>query len=302
MKISTIFLFLFVIIIFLILFGSNIAFTGIKNVKDNWAKYRCSPMVMPFASIFGHDTTSNFTYCIQTMQSNYMSYLTQPLNYNFNIINELGSSLTNAVDDVRAFFNNIRDMITNIIQQVFGVFLNILIEFQRLTINIKDLFSKMIGILATLLYTIMGTINTMQSAWDGPPGQMVQSLGGGGLCFDPETKIKTENGLVAMKNLTLGTLLKNGSTVRAVLRIHNLDENKNPTEMLYKIDGGENKEPIYVTGSHLIFDSSIKEFVKVKDFSSEITDKKCEELACLITSDHTIPIGERLFHDWEDNN
>ena len=227
MKISTIFLFLFVIIIFLILFGSNIAFTGIKNVKDNWTKYRCSPMVMPFASIFGHDTTSNFTYCIQTMQSNYMSYLTQPLNYNFNIVNELGSSLTSAVDDVRAFFNNIRDMITNIIQQVFGVFLNILIEFQRLTINIKDLFSKMIGILATLLYTIMGTINTMQSAWDGPPGQMVQSLGGGGLCFDPETKIQTKNGLVAMKNLTLGTLLKNGSTVRAVLRIHNLDENKN---------------------------------------------------------------------------
>ena len=302
MQISTVIQVIIIFVIFILLFVSNILAVGIKNVKDNWPEYRCNPSVMPFANIFGEDTASNFTYCIQTMQSNYMGYLTQPFNYNFNIINELGSSITNAVNDVRAFFNNLRDMITSVIQEVFGTFLNILVEFQKITMNIKDLFSKMIAVLATLLYTIMGSINTMQSAWAGPPGQLVQQLGGGALCFDPETKIMTENGLVAMKNLTLGTILKNGSIVRAVLRIHNLDGNKNQVENLYKINGGENKDPIFVTGSHLIYNPSIKQFIKVKNFSTEITDKKCEELACLITSDHTIPIGNKLFHDWEDNN
>ena len=42
---------------------------------------------------------------------------------------------------------------------------------------------------------------------------------------------------------------------------------------------------------------------KVEDSSfSELTDIKCEKLTCLITSNHTIPIGGRIFHDWEDNN
>ena len=35
---------------------------------------------------------------------------------------------------------------------------------------------------------------------------------------------------------------------------------------------------------------------------TKITDTKHETLCCLITSDHTIPIGKHIFHDWEDNN
>ena len=301
MKISDITLSIFIILIFVLLLVFNILLVGIKNIENNWPEYRCNPMVMPFASVFGQDTVSNFTYCIQTMQTNYMNYLMQPLNYNFNVINELGSGLTTAVNDIRAFFDNIRDMITSIIQEVFGVFLNLLVELQRLTINIKDLFSKIIRVLAVLLYTIMGSINTMQSAWAGPPGQMVQQL-----CFEPETKIQTKDGLIAMKDLPLGTILKNGSRVRSVLRIHNLDDNNNHIEPLFKVGGGENNESIYVSGSHLIFDPLINEFVKVKNlrhnFPCEPTEKNCDEFTCLITSDHTIPIGKRLFHDWEDNN
>ena len=64
-----------------------------------------------------------------------------------------------------------------------------------------------------------------------------------------------------------------------------------------------NYNNIIVSGSHLVFDPKYKNFVKVEDSSfSELTDIKCEKLTCLITSNHTIPIGGRIFHDWEDNN
>ena len=49
-----------------------------------------------------------------------------------------------------------------------------------------------------------------------------------------------------------------------------------------------------------------KRDVKVKDLRgikpSILTDIKTDEFSCLITSDHSIPIGEWLFHDWEDNS
>ena len=114
MNISDLSLTVFIIIMFIVLFGFNLFTIGISKIKNDWPIYRCNPMVMPFASLFGQDTVTNFTYCIQTMQSNYMSFLMQPLHYNLDIIGNLGSHITEAINDVRAFFNNIRNFITSI--------------------------------------------------------------------------------------------------------------------------------------------------------------------------------------------
>ena len=298
MKTSDLTTTILIIFIFVLLYVFNILSVGINKIKEDWPLYRCNPAVMPFASFFGHDASSNFTYCIQSMQSNYMSYLMQPLMYNLDVIGDIGKSITNSINDVREFFNNIRSSITSVVQSIFGVFLNILIEFQRLTINIKDLFNKLIGILITLMYTLDGSIHTMNSIWAGPPGQLTRAL-----CFHPETKLRLkDDSLVCMKDIPLNSVLKNGTIVNAVMHISNLDENGNCIEALYKVKGGE-KEDILVSGSHLIYDSSNNKFIQVEDFSqAEKTEILTETFTCLITSNHIIPIGKWIFHDWEDNN
>lgn len=300
MKTSDISQTIIILLIFILLYLFNIFSIGIKKIRNNWPKYRCNPMIMPFANIFGEDIMRNFTFCIQGMQKDYMKYLMQPLNYNFSILGQLGQNLSVNIQNIREFFNKLRNMITDSIKNIFGVFLNIIIEFQRIIINIKDLFAKLIGILATLLHTISGLIYTMESGWNGLPGQMVRAL-----CFDPETLILTnDNTLVPMKNIEPGTILKNGSRVSATMKISNLDEKDNFIEDIYEVKNGENNNVIYVTGSHLIYDKNISEFVEVKnlrgDNPSIRSTKQCKELSCLITSDNTIPIGKWVFHDWED--
>jgi hypothetical protein len=264
---------------------------------------------MPFASVFGQDTISNFTYCIQSMQGNYMSYLMQPLQYNLSVIGDIGKNLINSVNNIRAFFNTIRVRITEIVKSIFSVFLNILIEFQRLTINIKDLFNKLIGIMVTIMYTLNGSVMTMNSAWSGPPGQLTRAL-----CFHPETKIRLkDNTLVCIKDVPLNTVLKNGDIVIAVMHISNLDEDGKPIEALYRLKGGESADnkhadnkhadDVLVSGSHLVYVSNRKEFDHVENLlEAEKTDIFCDTFTCLITSNHTIPIGKWIFHDWEDNN
>jgi hypothetical protein len=98
------------------------------------------------------------------------------------------------------------------------------------------------------------------------------------------------------------------------MNISNLDENGLHVEKMYKVKRKnsssitENTEPIetddiLVSGSHLIYDPNTKQFVHVKDLpASELTEINCDTLSCLITSNHTIPIGEWIFHDWEDSN
>ena len=305
MKTSDLSITIFILIVFIILYVFNVLSVGINQIKEDWPVYRCNPVIMPFASIFGQDIVNNFTYCIQSMQGNYMSYLMQPLQYNLNIIGNIVKGLTGAINSVRAFFNNIRNRIISIVKSIFSVFLNILIEFQRLTINIKDLFNKLIGIMVALMYTLNGSIMTMNSAWSGPPGQLTRAL-----CFHPETKLRLKDDtLVCIKDVPLNAVLKNGTIVNAVMHISNLDENGKEIEALYKLKGGEKSEQsesesdILVSGSHLVYVPTTKVFDHVENLlEAEKTDIFCDTFTCLITSNHTIPIGKWIFHDWEDNN
>ena len=309
MKSSDITLTLFILVIFILLYLFNILSVGIKTIEDDWPTYRCNPMVMPFASVFGQDTVSNFTYCIQNMQSNYMDYLLQPVNYNISVVSELGSTITTAINSARSFISNFRDFVTSIIQNVFGVFLNILIEFQKVTMSIKDMMGKVVGILATLMYTIESSMYTGQSVWNGVPGQAVRAL-----CFHPNTLVKTQDDkLYKMSELPLNAKLKNGAVVQSVMRLSNLKENGEIIEKMYKIKYGEDGEDIIVSGSHLVWDGFNNQFVSVSVYADrckelgqvdlcQVTEIICPELSCLITSNHTIPIGQWIFHDWEDNN
>jgi len=268
--------------------------TSTQEIKKNWPQYRCNPFYMPLSD----DIEKDFNYCIQNIQSNFMGYLLQPITYITSSLTGILSSFMNEINMVRAMFNKIRTFISSIIESVFGVFLNMVIEFQRITIGIKDLMGKTIGIMVTLIYIIDGSIKTMKSAWNGPAGQMVQKLG---KCFHPDTKVKLKDGtILAMKDIHLGDILINGSIVESTMKISNKKENI----PFYVIKGkGLGSEDIYVTGSHLVFDENKKKFIKVENYSNAkiCHDNKSDWFSCLITSDHKIQVGSEVFWDWEDH-
>jgi hypothetical protein len=285
--------FLYVNIAFAIYIAGVFYFNQLSQIKAHWPLYRCNPMYMFLAD----NVEQNFVYCIQSMQTSFMGHLLQPLTF---ITNSLGSMLGGFMGDiqnVRAMFNKIRTFFSSIIQSVFGVFLNLVIEFQKITIGIVDLIGKTIGIMTTLLYMLDGSIQTMQSTWNGPPGQLVQALG---KCFHPETNIKLIDGTIKyMKDIELGDILEDGSVVESVMKIDN-KKNKVP---LYKIENaGIDDSDIYVTGSHLVKDEKLG-FIKVENYSkAKLTEKiSCDWFSCLITNTHKIQIGKELFWDWEDH-
>jgi len=267
--------------------------SSIQEIQSNWATYRCNPIYMPLASNF----EQNFTYCIQNITTGLMGNMLQPLTFITNSLSSNMSSFMTDINAIRGMFSKIRGFISNIFQTIFGVFLNIIIEFQKIIIGIRDLFGKTIGILTTLLYVINGSILTMKSAWKGPPGKMVALLS---KCFHPQTKITLKNGkVIFMKDVCLGDILENDSIVHGILKIDNYDN-----EDLYVLKGrGVNKEDIYVTGSHVVFDQTINKYTYIKNYglAEKQNTVQSKLFICLITSDHSLPIGNELFWDWEDD-
>jgi hypothetical protein len=286
--------FLYVNLAFAIYVSVVFYYSKESEIKKNWPLYRCNPMYMPLAD----NIEENFVYCVQSIQKNFMGHLLQPLSFaTSSISNSLGGFMED-INNVRAMFNKIRNFFSTIVQSIFGVFLNLIIEFQKITIGIKDLMGKTIGIMVSLLYVMDGSVKTMQSTWNGPPGQMVRSLG---KCFHPNNNIKLKDGTIKlMRNVSLGDILEDESFVNSIMMI---DNEREPVPLYVIENEGVNGEHIYVTGSHLVFDKSQQKFIRVEDYSKAKIDNAMttDWFICLITSKNKIPIGNELFWDWEDH-
>jgi hypothetical protein len=226
------------------------------------------------------------------MMKDFMGYLLLPLQHSINIIQTAGGEFEESINDVRKVISSTRSFVTSIVQDIFGILLNILVEIQKTMIHLKDLVAKLVGIMTAILYMVSGTMDAMQSAWNGPPGKMTRAL-----CFNPATKVRLENGtLREMSSLELGDTLKDGSLIEGVLKLRNTTN-----DSFYKVSGGENDNDILVTGTHLIQDNSGK-FIPVKDHPEAHSTKITNSFFyCLITSSQRITIGERTFWDWNDD-
>ena len=268
-------------------------FKSIIDIKENWPIYRCNPSYW----IFSDDISTDFAYCVQNSQVNIMGYLLQPITYLISSLGESGGELSSNIDGIRKMLSTIRNFTSSIVENIFGVFLNIITEFQRMVISIKDMVGKLIGVVVTIMYVLDGSIKTMTSAWAGPTGQLVRAIGS---CFHPDTLVRLRNGdTYKMKDLPLGAVLEDGGQVFSVMKINNFDQ----ATRLYKIDGGVDECPIYATAEHYVLNKNTNKFVQVKhhpDASIE-PDVNSGYFSCLITTSKHIPIGSRMFWDWDDD-
>lgn len=297
----------FVVLVIIIVISSSI-----NEIKKNWTQYRCNPIYMPLAD----NIEQNFVYCVQTMQSSFMGYLTKPIEYTLSLFSGISAGFVDAINNVRKSLSSIRSASGGIFATIYSVILNMIIEFQRVTIGIENIMGQIIGIVVTFMYIMEAAIDSMQSAWAGPPGQMLRSLSGIGgslpSCFHPCTKIRlpdrvewdpAKNALhrkpiwTDIKSLLPNQRLYNGSIVRKVLHFH---DNGDP---FYTIGD----EGVFVTGEHYVFDShASKTFVKVKNhpLATQVPQKKeidIKWVVSVVTSDHLIVVGAHVFWDWEDD-
>jgi len=286
--------FIYVNILFILQISIVYSYLSILDIQENWLKYRNNPLFL----IFSSDIQKDFTHLIQNIQANFMGYLLEPLTYITSNLASLGGNLTNSLQDTRTVISNVRTFISTLGENIMGIFLNLIIEFQKIVIKMKDLVGKLVGIMVVILYTIETCIRTMQSGWNGPPGEIVRKIADFA-CFHPDTKVLLVGGRVKrMKHLALCDVLEDGSVVSVLLKL-----TKSREDVFYRFSGGVEGSPIYVTGEHLIMSSELGEYTAVKNHPDAVLEKGMESdyLSCIITNTHQIKLGTRVFHDWDDD-
>jgi len=278
-----------IVFIFVIIIIYNITTSKLAYITNNWPEYRCNPIIMPFASYFGHNPSKNFNECIKGIQKSNMGEFLQPVNYAISLAGKTGSQVTESVQGVREFLNYLRNQLHVTIRKIFTVFLGIVQPIQIILVKFRDLTMRLLGAMAVMLYLVDGSNKTVISAWNSDAGGLVRTL-----CFHPKTQIKLNNGqMYSMKNIMLGDILENGSEVIGVLQLKG-------GAAYYKIWSKKLNNFIYVTGTHLIENPKTKKFIPVERMA-EISKETTDFMSCLITDNHRIPVGEHTFWDWEDD-
>ena len=226
-----------------------------------------------------------------------MGFFLEPLQYVLSMVGKLGEWILSRLNLLREFFNMFRQFLNTMVGDIYGMFVNVLIQVQGLVIKLKDTVMKLVGILMTFMYLIQGAMMTGQSINRGPIGETLRAI-----CFHKDTLVTLKDGSTKpMKDIKLGTILENGAEVYGLLTLKG--DSNNP---YYKIWSNKLNCNIFVTGEHKILvdntkKNNIEGFKPVREVDYAVKTDICdEELSCLITSTHKIPIGEYTFWDWED--
>lgn len=120
---TDLFLTIIIFFIFTFLYIVNIFYIKYFEIKRNWPVYKCQPMIMPFASFFGHNVGDNFVSCIGNIQGDLMKEFIGPVMSNLDIISSVGGGLTKNMGGLSALGGNM-NMNQGVVFNSFGSLLD----------------------------------------------------------------------------------------------------------------------------------------------------------------------------------
>ena len=280
--------FIFIVIVFGLLFYSILRFADIKEISTNWPKYRCSPAIMPFASMYGYNTSENFNYCIENIFKSQMSQATGPF----------GTILSTMILGMMEFAKNLNSLrvmmatllggITRIFQEFTDRFKTFMGQTQVTSLRIQMLMKRVFGVLFAVIYMGLSAITAGNNFLQTFIFKFIDTF-----CFAPETHINIKDkGQIHISEVVLGDILEDsGDVVTSVYRF------MADGQTMVKLGPIEVSTNHYVQhNGHWIEAKNHPDAVKIDDWAGGPQ----RPLICLDTSTHRIPIGNYIFSDWDE--
>ena len=168
---TSIIIFVVVTILLIIIVLYYTSKSKIGEIKDDWVKQRCHPFVIPFAGVINkpHNksvvqfTEENFKYCIDNILTDISGYILQPLEFITTQLDSVYQGLGTDIQSGRGMMDYIRNKYSGFTREIMDKLLNSVVPIQTFIIGVKDINSKILGILTVALYTFLGSFETLQS-------------------------------------------------------------------------------------------------------------------------------------------
>ena len=272
--------FVIVTVIFSVIVVLMFQMGSIKEITENFAKYRCNPIMMPFASNFGYDPKENFNFCLSSVFNMKAAEIFAPI---YKLLSQFTAVITQIVNATLG----IRKLFSNFFLSVNGFIANVRNRIQELLFRLRMTFLKMTNLMGKVYGTMYSVI------WMGTSALTAgNNLADNGLvkflfefCFDPNTPVRTEKGLIKpIKEIMIGEKLAHvHGKAPVVTSVFRFNGTRTPMVRIGKI---------LVSEEHFV--QHMGQWIPARMHPSALPTESCRELVCLNVSGNEFIVGTGL--------
>ena len=163
-------------------YGMNAAI-DVAEISKNWPKYRCSPSVMPFASVYGYNTTENFNYCLQNAFNGQVGGVTGPF---IGILATMVSSISKfleVLNSLRVMLATVWGGMNRIIQDFSTRFKALMVNIKNTSLRMQILLQRLFASFYSVMFLGLSAVTAGQNFADTFIFKFLDTF-----CFDPKTR------------------------------------------------------------------------------------------------------------------
>lgn len=284
---ALIFIVCFILFIIVAVFGIK-SITNIQKIKQNWASERCSPMIMPFAGLYGYNIKDNFDFCMGKIFHTHSMPFFGSIGKMFVDFTSLLQHIFNSISSLRNIIASLGGGI-NVVFQEFTERISMFFFNLRLSaIHIKTLIGRMYAILFSVMYMGMSGITGMTSFTNTFLFSFLNTF-----CFPGNTHIDVKGkGLTKIKDIEIGDILEpTNSVVTGTFRFYSRGQ---PMVQLGSTTVSTNHYVIY--NNKPIKAGEHPDAIQIGCWDNN------EPLYCLDCDNNLIPVGKHIFLDYDETD
>ena len=284
--------FIILLIIFFWVIYNGLSFTNeIQRIKDNWAEQRCNPMIMPFASQFGYNTSENFQFCMGKIFNMHSASYMDSFGSITSRFTGLLTSIFNSISSMRNVIATLGGGINVVFQEFTDRISLFFFKLRMNAIHLKMMFGRIYAILFSVMYMGMSGITGISSFTNTFLFSFLDTF-----CFPGDTLITVADNVnntikqVPIKDIKIGDILLPGDC-----RVTSTFSFYAKGQPMVKIGS------IVVSTNHYMYFQG--KLIKAGEHPYAIhlghwTSN--DYLYCLNTSNHIIPVGIMDFLDYDE--
>jgi hypothetical protein len=282
---SLFFLILFALIIYWFIENS----ANVSEISNKWSEYRCQPLMIPLAGLFGQDVNENFQFCLQQIIQKNTKSVTGPFTssmFGFTTI------LQNLMDSANSFRVTMATLVGGVVKIIseFKARMTALMGRVKLTASrMKMMMYRLYGTMFAVMYMGMSAQTGILNFGDTFIFKFIDTF-----CFPPEQIIELEYGeQIPISDVMVGDVLQGGHRVETIYQ--------------FAADGQEMVKlgDVEVSSNHFV--KYIGKWIMAKDHPEAIligpwSGGVSRPLFCLSTHDHILPVGNYIFADYDETD
>jgi len=286
---TTIIKMLIMTVVFIVCLVLLFTLGNIQEIAKNFPRYRCNPIIMPFASNFGYDTQENFNYCLTSIFNMKAAEIFTPIYAILGTFTDIITQIMNVALGLRKLFSNfllgINNFMRNVKDRIQGLLFNVRMSF----LKINNLMGRVYGTMYAVIW--MGT-SALTAGMNVSENDLVKFLLE--FCFAPNTPVKLNDGsYVPISELKIGDRL--ASVNGQVPRVTSVFRFKGDNTPMVRI------ADVHVSAAHYVFKNG--GWLMAAQHPDAIGAESIPELVCLNVSTHEFRIGEKnlLVADYDEH-